>query len=103
MAERFSTAVDPTPMTVFIATLYLLASGVCFLAYAHDKRAARLHARRTSERTLQTLALLGGWPGALLAQRLLRHKTRKPAFQAVFWGIVLLHVCMLTYGALHHP
>jgi uncharacterized membrane protein YsdA (DUF1294 family) len=88
-------------MTVFIVSLYLLASGVCFLTYARDKRAARLQTRRTPERTLQTLALLGGWPGALLAQRVLRHKTRKPMFQAVFWGIVLLHLGALCYGALH--
>jgi uncharacterized membrane protein YsdA (DUF1294 family) len=87
-------------MTVFIAALYLLASGICFLAYARDKRAARLQERRTPERTLQTLALLGGWPGALLAQRVLRHKTRKPMFQIVFWGIVLLHLGALSYGAL---
>ncbi|RYM12717.1 DUF1294 domain-containing protein [Pseudomonas aeruginosa] len=35
--------------------------------------------------------LLGGWPGALVAQQVFRHKTRKLSFQLVFWGIVLLH------------
>jgi uncharacterized membrane protein YsdA (DUF1294 family) len=35
--------------------------------------------------------LLGGWPGAFLAQRRLRHKCSKGSYQFVFWGIVLLY------------
>ena len=35
--------------------------------------------------------LLGGWPGALIAQQVFRHKTRKASFQTVFWLIVLVH------------
>jgi uncharacterized membrane protein YsdA (DUF1294 family) len=35
--------------------------------------------------------LLGGWPGALLAQDLFRHKTSKTVFQAMFWCTVLLN------------
>ncbi|WP_153605141.1 DUF1294 domain-containing protein, partial [Pseudomonas aeruginosa] len=40
---------------------------------------------------LHLFELLGGWPGALVAQQVFRHKTRKLSFQLVFWGIVLLH------------
>ena len=73
----------------------LLAYGamslVTALAYAHDKAAAGRGRPRTPENTLHLLALLGGWPGALFAQRAFRHKTRKTGFQLVFWLIVIAH------------
>lgn len=71
--------------------LYLGASAVAFVAYALDKSAARHERRRTPENTLHLFGLLGGWPGALAAQRLLRHKSRKASFQIVFWGTVGLN------------
>lgn len=63
-----------------------------FLAYALDKSAAQKGAWRTSEQTLHGLALLGGWPGALIAQQILRHKSSKQEFRVVFWGTVVLNV-----------
>jgi uncharacterized membrane protein YsdA (DUF1294 family) len=71
---------------------YLAASLVCFAAYAVDKAAARSGARRTPERTLLLLGLAGGWPGAVLAQRWLRHKSAKPSFRSRFWFTVVLNV-----------
>jgi uncharacterized membrane protein YsdA (DUF1294 family)/cold shock CspA family protein len=73
------------------ALVYVGASGVCFLAYALDKAAARRGAWRTPESTLLMLGLLGGWPGGLLAQQLLRHKSNKTSFRAAFWGTVMLN------------
>jgi uncharacterized membrane protein YsdA (DUF1294 family) len=70
---------------------YLAASVVTFIAYAGDKLAAKHDKRRTPERTLHLLSVLGGWPGAWLAQRLLRHKSRKTRFQQVFWVTVILN------------
>lgn len=70
---------------------YALGSVLALLFYWADKRSAQRGAWRTPENTLQMIALLGGWPGALLAQQWLRHKTRKPGFQLVFWSIVALH------------
>ncbi|WP_431480946.1 DUF1294 domain-containing protein [Pseudomonas thivervalensis] len=70
---------------------YGVVSVVAFLLYWSDKRKARLDAWRTPENVLHALELAGGWPGALLAQQLFRHKTRKVSFQVVFWFIVLLH------------
>lgn len=73
---------------------YALASAITFAAYRLDKRAAARGRWRTREKTLHVLALAGGWPGALLAQRLLRHKTRKRGFQVVTWVIILAHVAV---------
>ena len=71
--------------------IYLGVSLVTFIAYAADKSAARDGRWRTPENTLHLLALLGGWPGALLAQYRLRHKSSKPSFLIVFWATVLLN------------
>ena len=73
----------------------LMVSSVAFLAYALDKSAAKNHQRRIRENTLHLLALIGGWPGALAAQRLLRHKSSKASFQIVFWITVVLNCCAL--------
>lgn len=77
---------------VWFALAYLATSVVTFAAYAVDKASARHGARRTPESTLHMLALAGGWPGALLAQQLLRHKSAKAEFRSVFWGTVVVNV-----------
>ena len=43
-------------------------------------------------RYAMTPGSFGGWPGAILAQQLLRHKTAKLSFRSVFWMSVLLNV-----------
>lgn len=68
-----------------------------FLMYWADKRAAQTAQRRTPENTLQLLALAGGWPGAWLAQQVLRHKSSKQPFRLVYWLMVLSHG--LLFGA----
>lgn len=77
--------------------LYLVASVIAFAAYALDKLAARNDQWRTQESTLHVFALVGGWPGALAAQRLLRHKSKKPSFQIVFWATVVLNCGTLVW------
>lgn len=74
-----------------ILGLYLGASLAAFIAYAMDKSAARNDRWRTQEHTLHLLALIGGWPGALIAQNRLRHKSSKTSFLAAFWITVLLN------------
>ena len=74
-----------------IAGWILFASLVAYVLYARDKRRARLGEWRTPESVLHGWELAGGWPGAWLAQRRLRHKNAKFSFQFVFWAIVGLH------------
>jgi uncharacterized membrane protein YsdA (DUF1294 family) len=83
----------------WVGFAYLVASVACFVAYAIDKAAARSRARRTPERTLLLLGLAGGWPGAVLAQQWLRHKSAKQSFQARFWLTVLVNAGVFVYGA----
>ena len=83
-------------LPIWVAGLYLLLSAATFIAYAADKSAAAKNSWRTPESTLHTLALAGGWPGALLAQQFLRHKSTKQEFRQVFWGTVMLNVVGLV-------
>ncbi|WP_219059758.1 DUF1294 domain-containing protein [Pseudomonas sp. UMAB-08] len=73
------------------ASAYAVMSLLAFFLYWHDKNRARNDGWRMPEKVLHGVELLGGWPGALLAQQRFRHKTRKLSYQTVFWMIVLLH------------
>lgn len=79
---------------VELAWWYSGMSVLTLLLYAKDKRAAESGAWRTAESTLHLVALLGGWPGAALAQAFLRHKSRKTSFRVGFW----LTVCANCAG-----
>jgi uncharacterized membrane protein YsdA (DUF1294 family) len=76
---------------------YGVASVLSLFAYAFDKGAAEAGRRRTPERTLHALDLAGGWPGGLLAQQLLRHKTAKGSFIVGFWFTVIVNVAGFVY------
>jgi len=83
-------------LPLWVPSLYLLASLAAFAAYGLDKWAARTDRWRTAESTLHLLGLVGGWPGALLAQRVFRHKTQKASFRIVFWATVALNCAALA-------
>ncbi len=75
----------------WILGLYLSASVITFVLYWLDKKKAGNNSRRIPEARLHFFESLGGWVGALPAQQIFRHKTRKPSYQIVFWLIVVLH------------
>lgn len=93
----FMAALIATGADRVILAGYLAMSSITWLAYYADKQRARADGWRTPESKLQLLALAGGWPGAVLAQQTLRHKTRKLSFQAVFWAIVAVHIGVWTF------
>ena len=76
---------------------YLGMSLVAYLAYRVDKQAATQGEWRVAESTLHFMELLCGWPGALIAQQSLRHKTRKTSYRFVFWCAVLLNIVAVSW------
>jgi len=84
-------------MPALVLLIYLAVSVVTFIVYAMDKSAAKRGAWRTKEATLHGLSLIGGWPGALIAQQTLRHKSKKEDFRFVFWFTVVVNVAVLVW------
>ena len=81
---------------LWVAGSYIIASAVTFIVYAADKSAAASGSWRAAESTLHLLSFVGGWPGALLAQQFLRHKSAKQEFRQVFWATVVLNLFALV-------
>ncbi|HYC54609.1 MAG TPA: cold shock and DUF1294 domain-containing protein [Candidatus Binatia bacterium] len=71
---------------------YMVMSILTYGFYFADKRRAERSEWRLTETTLHVLEALGGWPGALLAQAGLRHKTRKMEYQVILWAIIAVHI-----------
>lgn len=96
-------AVVIAKLPLYVPLFYAGISLLTFTLYWRDKRKAQAgHShKRTPESTLQLMALLGGWPGALLAQGYLRHKSQKRAFLLLFWCAVLVNLTLLSAAALH--
>jgi len=80
-----------------VAGFYIGMSTVTFVTYAFDKSAANNDRWRTPESTLHLLGLLGGWPGAMVAQGLLRHKSKKTSFRIAFWVTAVLNCAALGW------
>ncbi len=81
---------------MIVLQVYLLGVNCATLAcYGYDKAMARTGGRRVRESVLHLLAAVGGTPGALVAQQLLRHKTRDRAFRRVFWTIAVVQAAAL--------
>ena len=83
------------PKTILAA--YAALSLITYLAYARDKWAARTGRWRTQEATLHLLGLAGGWPGALIAQQILRHKSKKGSFRVALWFTIVLNCSALAW------
>jgi uncharacterized membrane protein YsdA (DUF1294 family)/cold shock CspA family protein len=75
----------------YLAGYWILISVLAYFIYDWDKQRAKEKRYRESEFILHQLAVLGGWTGAFIAQRRLRHKCSKLRFQVVFWLIVAVH------------
>lgn len=81
------TMANPLPLIV-----YPVMSLITFAVYADDKARAKRGSWRTSEKTLHLCEFVGGWLGAFVAQRRLRHKSSKKSYQQVFWAISSIHM-----------
>lgn len=81
-------------MPIFIG--YAAMSALTFILFGIDKYAAVNNRNRIPESKLHLFALLGGWPGALFAQPIFRHKTRKQSFQIPFWLMTAVNISLLS-------
>ncbi len=81
--------------SALIGIVYLAASLLSFALYARDKQAAMRGKWRVPEANLHLPALLGGWPGAMVAQQAWRHKSKKREFRTLFWTTVAIN-CAAT-------
>lgn len=85
--DRLAQVIDYRLVAGWAAGLPLIT----YFLYASDKKRATGGQWRISEGTLHLFELLGGWPGAFLAQRRLRHKSAKGSYLVSFWVIVTVH------------
>lgn len=91
------------PVPRFVLVAYVVMGAASFFAYAFDKQAAEEHRWRTPEATLHSVDILGGIIGGLLAQAALHHKTAKPGFSAMTFGIAFAHLAVLGVVAFNDP
>ncbi|WP_273021148.1 cold shock and DUF1294 domain-containing protein [Rheinheimera sp.] len=101
-AVVLAAAVATAKLPLYVPLLYAGLSVLTFITYWLDKRKAQAGRWRTPESTLQFMALLGGWPGALLAQSYLRHKSQKRAFLFVFYLMSLVNLVALSWLQSQH-
>ncbi len=85
-------------LDVIIPFIYIIMSFCTIMLYAFDKSAAMNNRWRTPENTLHLFSLLGGWPGALIAQSLFRHKSRKSGFLVSFWITVIINIGLVIWS-----
>ena len=88
---------------VWADRLYAGASALCFALYGIDKQRRAAGRDRISESMLLSLGVVGGWPGAIVAQQLWRHKTAKRTFRIRFWLSVAANAAIFAWltGLLH--
>jgi uncharacterized membrane protein YsdA (DUF1294 family) len=84
----------------WLDALYLGASVLCLVVYGIDKLAARGGHDRVPEAVLLSLGIAGGWPGAIVAQQVFRHKTVKRRFRVLFWLTVAANVAVFGWAAI---
>ena len=80
--------------------LYVVASACSFALYAVDKAAAIDKRDRIPESMLLWLGFVGGWPGAIAAQQVLRHKTAKQSFRIRFWLSVIANMAVFAWATM---
>lgn len=84
-------------LPIIVPVGYWALSVVSVIAYGFDKAEARRGGQRLSENSLHLIAVLGGWPGALIAQQWFRHKTQKRSFRIVFWATAAINIAVVIW------
>lgn len=88
------------PAFKIIFYIYLLGSIAAFCQYWLDREAEANGKKRIRTLSFHVVAALGGWPGALLAQKMLKHRNGHSIFNGFVWMSIALNLC-LVYVAFH--
>lgn len=81
---------------MWLAVWLVLSSVMSIFLFGLDKRAAQQNRRRVPEKRLLVVAALGGWPGAVFASVLFRHKTIKTSFRVKLIAASIFNVLMVS-------
>lgn len=94
-AALFSEKYRPEIYQIVYMGATLVMSGATFFLFSLDKlKARRESGSRISEKTLLIFCAICGWPGGVLAQILVRHKSSKIPFRIWLWFIMSVHLFM---------
>lgn len=85
----------PKTLLLFVVFQFISINLVTIFAYWVDKRAAIKGAWRVPEIKLHTLEFLGGWSGALFAQKFFHHKNKKKSYQSMFWVVLIMQLAAI--------
>ncbi|MCJ8323049.1 MAG: DUF1294 domain-containing protein [Rhizobiales bacterium] len=83
--------------TLTILSIYTGMSLLCFILFFIDKTRSEANGWRIAELYLHIVELLGGWPGAYLGQKYIRHKTKKLKYKLILWLITFIHLAFWAY------
>ena len=84
-------------MNLLPVLLIIMMSIIAFIAMGVDKRKAKQHKHRISEKTLWILALVGGAIGSYLGMIFFRHKTKHLNFRIGFTLLAVGHLTLLFW------
>lgn len=90
-------AVHRHHLPIYVPVVCFVLNFITYFAYSRDKRAAVEGGWRTPESTLHFLAILGGWPAALIAQSRLRHKSSKKNFRIFFCLTAFMNISAVIF------
>jgi|CXWL01.1.fsa_nt_gi uncharacterized membrane protein YsdA (DUF1294 family) len=83
--------------TVIAIVAYVVLNIVTFIVYRLDKKRAERERQRLPEWHLLLLAFIGGALGAVLAQQIFRHKTKKQPFRALLICAVIINIAVAAW------
>jgi uncharacterized membrane protein YsdA (DUF1294 family) len=78
---------------IYILMINLIGFGLM----RKDKKKAQRHEYRISERTLWTVAIIGGSIGSYIAMKVYRHKTKHRLFALGFPFLVIVHSVLFIW------
>ena len=80
-----------------LLSIYLGSSIFTAGLFAFDKSYAERKLRRISEKNLILASALCGWPGALFAMKVFRHKTQKASFKIMLGVAIMVNLFLVIY------